>query len=79
MCVVYIDQRFGGTIFLHLLNSVVTVLDLRICLSETLTSADVDVQLYIPDNNSFHFLILSFRRVLYIVCFVLSNSPASEF
>jgi len=24
-------------------------------------------------------LILSFRRVLYVVCFLLGNSPASEF
>jgi len=25
-----------------------------------------------------NFLILSFRRVLYVVCFLLGNSPASE-
>jgi len=25
------------------------------------------------------FLILSFRRVLYVICFLLGNSPASEF
>jgi len=25
-----------------------------------------------------HFLILSFRRVLYVVCFLLGISPASE-
>ena len=24
-------------------------------------------------------LILSFRRVLYVICFLLGNSPASEF
>jgi len=24
-------------------------------------------------------VILSFRRVLYVVCFLLGNSPASEF
>jgi len=26
-----------------------------------------------------NFLILSFRRVLYVICFLLGNSPASEF
>jgi len=28
---------------------------------------------------AFIFLISNFRRVLYVVCFILGNSPASEF
>ena len=30
-------------------------------------------------GNNIFLLILSFRRVLYVVCFLLGNSPASEF
>ena len=30
-------------------------------------------------NKTHVFLISNFRRVLYVVCFLLGNSPASEF
>jgi len=30
-------------------------------------------------EHCFVFLISNFRRVLYVVCFLLGNSPASEF
>ena len=33
----------------------------------------------LPKMNCFNkFLILSFRRILYVICFLLGNSPASQ-
>ena len=33
---------------------------------------------YYVYNTLTNFLILSFRRVLYVICFLLGNSPSSE-
>ena len=43
------------------------------------TSGSIFLPFRFSVQNKTHFLILSFRRVLYAVCFLLGNSTASEF
>jgi len=54
----------------------------KLCLNLFLCSYSFSSRIIINDDYNKtvnNFLILSFRRVIYVVCFLLGNSPASEF